>query len=75
VLHLVSYRAFQAWLIARFLGLDFALSPQLIDGLNELLLPTVGELRAVGAFPPAIEPPADADAETRLLCAVGFWHP
>jgi hypothetical protein len=75
VLHLVSYRAFQAWLIARFLGLEFAFSPELIDGLNELLLPTVGELRAVGAFPAAQDAPADADAETRLLCAVGFWHP
>lgn len=24
-------------------------------------------------FPPVIEAPADADDETRLLCAVGFW--
>jgi hypothetical protein len=75
VLHLVSYRAFQAWLIAKFVGVDFSLSPELVAGLDELLLPTVGELRAVGAFPPAIEPPAGADAETRLLCAAGFWHP
>jgi hypothetical protein len=75
VLHLVSYRAFQAWLIARFLGLDFSLSPELIGGLNELLLPTVDGLRAVGAFPAAVEPPEGADAETVLLCTVGFWHP
>ena len=51
------------------------LSPELIDGLNELLLPTVDQLRAVGAFPAAMTPPSGADAETRLLCAVGFWHP
>ena len=75
VLHLVSYRAFQAWLIAKFVGLDFSLPPELVAGLDELLLPTVDGLRAVGAFPPAIEPPAGAGAETRLLCAVGFWHP
>jgi hypothetical protein len=75
VLHLVSYRAFQAWLIAKFVGIDFSLSLELIDGLNELLLPTVDGLRAVGAFPAAIEPPAGADAETVLLCTVGFWHP
>ena len=73
--HIVSFRAFQAWLLARFVGLDFHLSPELIGGLNELLLPTVPELRAVGAFPPAVEPPAGADAETVLLCEVGFWLP
>ena len=75
VLHIVSFRAFQAWLIARFVGLDFHFSPELVDGLNELLLPAVPELRAVGAFPPAIEPPAGADAETVLLCTVGYWLP
>jgi len=26
-------------------------------------------------FPPAIDPPADADDETRLLCTLGFWVP
>jgi hypothetical protein len=75
VLHMCSYRAFQAWLIARHLGLDFALDQPLIDGLNEHVVPTVEQLRAYGAFPPEIEPPEGADAETRLLCAVGFWHP
>jgi hypothetical protein len=75
ILHPVSYRAFQASQIARFVGLDFHLSPELIAGLNELLLPTVPELRAIGAFPPATEPPAGADAETVLLCAVGYELP
>jgi hypothetical protein len=72
VLHIVSYRAFQASQIARFVGLDFHLSTELIAGLNELLLPMVPELRAIGVFPPATEPPPGADAETVLLCAVGF---
>lgn len=56
MLHLVSYRAFQEWLIANFVGIEFLLSPELVAGFDELL-------------------PAGADAETRLLCAVGFWHP
>lgn len=75
VLHVVSYRAFQAWQIARHLGIDVHLSPRLVEGLDELLLPTVPELRRYGVFPPEIEPPAGADAETVLLCRVGFWHP
>lgn len=75
ITHVVSFRAFQARQLAQYLGIDFHLSPELIDGLTELLLPSVPQLRAYGVFPPAIEPPADADAETRLLCAVGYWSP
>ncbi len=73
--HLATYRAFQAWLIAHRLGIDFHLSPALIDGLNENIVPHADEWREWGVFPPAIEPPAGADAETRLLCAVGYWQP
>ena len=74
ILHPTSYRAFQSWHIARLVGSPFHLSPALIAGLNELLLPTVPVLRGFGAFPPEQQPPAAADDETRLLCAVGFWH-
>ena len=75
ILHTVSYRAFQAWQIANLLGMDFHYSPELIAGLNELLLPTVPGLRAFGVFPPEQTPPTGADDETKLLCAVGFWAP
>ncbi len=75
VLHLVTYRAFQAWQIGHLLGIEFRFAPELIDGMNELLLPIVPMLRGYGALPPAIEPPAEADDQTRLLCAVGFWVP
>jgi hypothetical protein len=75
ILHIVSFRAFQAWLLAHYLGIDFHLSPELIAGLNELLAPLFPDLRAVGAFPPAVEPPAGADDETVLLGASGFWQP
>ena len=74
ILHPTSYRAFQAWQIARLVGSGFHLSPELIAGLNELVLPTVAALRGFGVFPPEQEPPTGADDETRLLCAVGYWH-
>ena len=74
ILHPTSYRAFQAWQIARLVGSGFHLSPELIAGLNELVLPTVPALRGFGVFPPEQEPPTGADDETRLLCAVGYWH-
>lgn len=71
--HMATYRAFQAYSIAKHLGIPFHLSPELIAGLNEHVVPNADEWRQWGVFPPAIEPPADADDETRLLCAVGYW--
>jgi hypothetical protein len=75
LMHLAIYRAFQAWLIAKYLSIKFHLSQEIITGMNEHVLPHADELRGFGVFPPAIEPPADADDETRLLCTVGFWAP
>lgn len=74
-LHLSMYRTFQAWLIGRLVGLDYHLPDTVINETNELVMPSAELWRSYGVFPPAIEPPAGADAETRLLCAAGFWHP
>ncbi|MEO8906879.1 MAG: hypothetical protein ABI310_02260, partial [Microbacteriaceae bacterium] len=73
--HLAIYRGFQAWLIAKHLDIPFHLSPEIIAGMNEHALPNAEEWRSFGVFPPAIDPPAGADDETRLLCAVGYWIP
>ena len=73
--HLALYRAFQAWLIAKLLNIPFHLSGEIIAGMNEHVLPNAEEWRSFGVFPPAIDPPAGADDETRLLCAVGYWVP
>jgi hypothetical protein len=74
-IHIAIYRAFQASMIARLVGLDYRLPSELIDGLNELVLPLVEQWRAIGIFPPAQEIPEGADAEDRLLAAVGYWTP
>lgn len=73
--HLATYRAFQAWLVAKHLDLPFSLPPEVVAGLEEHVLPNADQWRQWGVFPPAVEPPAGADDETRLLCAVGYWHP
>jgi len=75
LLHLATYRGFQSWLIAKHVGLPFRLPEAVVEGMKELVLPQAEMWREWGVFPPAIEPPAKADAETRLLCAVGYWHP
>ena len=75
LVHLATYRAFQAWSIAHLLDIPFHLPADVVDGLNEHVVPNIDEWRSMGVFPPAIEPPADADDETRLLCLVGYWKP
>ena len=73
--HLAMYRAFQAWSIAKHLSIPFHLSPELIAGMNEHVVPDAELWRGFGVFPPAIDPPADADEETLLLCTLGYWVP
>lgn len=71
--HMAMYRGFQSWQIAHLAGIDHHLSPELIAGLNEYVMPHADSWRQWGVFPPAQEPPADADDEVRLLCAAGYW--
>jgi hypothetical protein len=73
--HTAIYRAFQAWSIAKLVGLDFHLRPELVDALWQQIGPQIDDWRAMGVFGPAIEVPADADDETRLLAATGYWRP
>lgn len=73
LVHTSCYRAFQAWSIAKFIGLDYSLPDALVDGLWELLGPEIDGFRSMGVFPPEITAPEGADAETRLLARVGYW--
>ena len=70
--HTSYYRAFQAPAIAKFIGLDWHMSPALVDLLRETVEPQLDELRSYGIFPPEVEAPEGADAETRLLARTGF---
>jgi hypothetical protein len=71
--HITSYRGFRAYSIAKFIGADTTLPPELVDGLWEEVVPEVENWRAMGVFGPAIDPPADADKQTQLLCLTGFY--
>lgn len=42
--HMSIYRAFQAWSIAKFIGLDYSLPPGLVEGLWERVMPKRGDL-------------------------------
>jgi uncharacterized protein (TIGR03086 family) len=69
--HTGSFRGFRSWDIAKLIGVDFAMSPELIEGLNEFIAPNVEEWRKMGVFGPEVEVASDADAQTKLLGLVG----
>ena len=73
--HTSVYRAFQAWSIAKFIGLDYSLPAELVEGLWEHVVPQIDGWRAMGVFGPEVEVPADADRETLLLGKTGYWRP
>ena len=73
--HLSIYRAFQAWSIAHFVGLDYDLPDALVDLMWEELMPMLDELRGYGVFPPEVAVAADADKQTRLLGKTGYLVP
>lgn len=75
LVHSSTYRAFQAWSIAKFIGLDYSLPDVLVDGLWEIVGPEIDGFRAMGVFPAEVTVPENSDAHTRLLARVGYWVP
>jgi uncharacterized protein (TIGR03086 family) len=73
--HIATYRAFQAWSIAKLVGLDYSLPPELVEALWEVVVPQIDDWRAMGVFGPEVPVPADADRETQLLGKTGYWAP
>src|SRR5690242_1403439 len=59
------------WDLARATGQDDRLDPEGVTAAHAFLTPNDDMLRGPGAFAAKIEPPADADAQTKLLCFVG----
>ena len=59
------------WDLARATGQDERLDPDEVRAIHAALLPMGDALRSPGAFGPAIEPPPDADEQTRFLCFIG----
>jgi uncharacterized protein (TIGR03086 family) len=73
--HIATYRAFQAWSIAKLVGLDYSLPPELVEALWEVVVPQIDDWRAMGVFGPEVAVPDDADRETQLLGKTGYWVP
>lgn len=69
--HITSFRGFRIWDIAKFIGVDSTMPDEVIEGLNQYVVPNLPEWRKMGVFKEAIEAPADASAQVKLLALVG----
>jgi uncharacterized protein (TIGR03086 family) len=59
------------WDLARATGQDERLDERAVEVAWTWMQPAGDTLRASGAFGPAVEPPAGADTQTKLLCFLG----
>jgi uncharacterized protein (TIGR03086 family) len=60
-----------AWDLARGIGADDRLDPELVQRSLDLVEPRAAELEASGLFAEPVPVPADADPQTRLLAQLG----
>lgn len=69
--HITSFRALRIHDIAKLIGADITMAPDLVQGLQAEFSPVIEDYRKMGVFPLAIEVPADADPQTKLLAMFG----
>lgn len=71
VWHVISFRGLRAVDLARVVGVDDALDPELVQAMWDEFLPQAEQWRAMGVFGPAVEVPEDAPLQERLLGLTG----
>jgi uncharacterized protein (TIGR03086 family) len=59
------------WDLARAVGEDERLDPESVTHVATFLATAGDAVRSPGGFGPALEPPAGADEQTRLICLAG----
>lgn len=69
--HIISFRAFRAYDIAKMIGADTTMDPELVTALTDEFAPVIEEYRHMGVFPPALPVSQDADPQAKLLAMVG----
>lgn len=70
--HISTYRSFQSWQVAKFIGVDEQLPDEVVEGLWLHVMPQVEELRSMGVFGPEVEIPEDASSHDKLLAKAGY---
>ncbi len=69
--HIISFRAFRSYDIAKLIGADTTMAPEFVQALLDEFTPVIEGYRQMGVFPPALEVPDDASPQTKLLAMVG----
>jgi len=66
-----SFRAFRTHDLARLLGFDPTLPPDLVQGLWDEFVPRAEEMRRIGVFREPVPVPDDATLQDRLIALTG----
>lgn len=69
--HIISFRAFRSYDIAKLIGADTTMDAAFVQALLDEFSPVIEGYRQMGVFPPAIEVADDASPQTKLLAMVG----
>lgn len=69
--HIISFRGFRTYDIAKLIGANTTMASDLVQGLRDEFTPVAEFYRQIGVFPPARAVPEDADMQTKLLGLVG----
>lgn len=69
--HISLFRGLRVYDIAKLIGADLTMPEALVAGLWAIVEPQAEELRKMGVFGPAVEVPADAPLQDRLLGLTG----
>ncbi len=69
--HITCFRGLRVYDLAAFIGADRSLPEGLVRGLWEQIEPVADEWRKLGVFGPAVQVPADASLQDRLLGLTG----
>ncbi len=69
--HIISFRAFRSYDIAKLIGVDTTMADDFVEALMEEFSPVIEDYREMGVFPPAVEISSDASPQVKLLAKVG----
>lgn len=69
--HVISFRGLRAVDIARVIGVDETLQPELVQAMWDAFLPEIETWRAMGVFGPEVPVDEDAPLQQRLLGMTG----
>ncbi len=69
--HIITFRVFRAYDIAKLIGADPTMDPAFAQALLDEYSPVIENYRKMGVFPPPIEVADDASPQAKLLAMVG----